>query len=177
MFVLIFPLYGNTSIPQAPRFSSASPIHRKAKTSGRCKHTVALYRRAAGNTQRQRITLAVRIQESPAFWSVGCLKHKSKPFRLRFALFTTIRSADFPLFPSSPARFFSDSGSNVGQTRCTRTHSNSVSPSIAPEATARPTSTTSSFVQSSRIPLTSRAELIYDRARKSGQKTVRTFLI
>ena len=40
MFVLIFPLYGNTSIPQAPRFSSASPIHRKAKTSGRCKHTV-----------------------------------------------------------------------------------------------------------------------------------------
>ena len=48
---------------------------------------------------------------------------------------------------------------------------------IAPEATARPTSTTSSFVQSSRIPLTSRAELIYDWARKSGQKTVRTFLI
>lgn len=30
------------------------------------------------------------------------------------------------------------------------------------EATARPTSTTSSFVQSSQIPLTSRAELIYD---------------
>ena len=57
---------------------------------------------------------------------------------------------------------FSDSGSKLGQTRCTRTHSNSVSSSIAPEATARPTSTTSSLVQSSRIPLTSRAELTYD---------------
>ena len=103
MFVLIFPLYGNTSIPQAPRFSSASPIRRKAKTSGRCKHTVALYRRAAGNTQRQRITLAVRIQESPAFWSVGCLKHKSESFRLRFVLFTAVYSAGFPLFPSGAA--------------------------------------------------------------------------
>ena len=61
-----------------------------------------------------------------------------------------------------PCPIFSCSGSKLGQTRCTRTHSNSVSPSIAPEATARPTSTTSSFVQSSRIPLTSRAELIYD---------------
>ena len=61
-----------------------------------------------------------------------------------------------------PCPLFSDSGSKVGQTRCTHTHSNSVSPSIAPEATARPTSTTSSLVQSSRIPLTSRAELIYD---------------
>ena len=38
--------------------------------------------------------------EPPAFWSVGCLKHKSEPFRLRFVLFTTVRSADFPLFPS-----------------------------------------------------------------------------
>ena len=44
--------------------------------------------------------------EPPAFWSVGCLKGKSEPFRLRFVLFTTIRSADFPLSPSSPARFF-----------------------------------------------------------------------
>ena len=58
--------------------------------------------------------------------------------------------------------FQSYSGSKVGQTRCIRTHSNSVSSSIAPEATARPTSTTSSLVQSSRIPLTSRAELTYD---------------
>ena len=49
--------------------------------------------------------------EPPAFWSVGCLKHKSKPFRLRFVFFTTVRSADFPLFPSSPAR----SGSVLGQ--------------------------------------------------------------
>ena len=42
--------------------------------------------------------------EPPAFWSVGCLKAKSESFRLRFVLFATIRSADFPLFPSSPAR-------------------------------------------------------------------------
>ena len=41
--------------------------------------------------------------EPPAFWSVGCLKAKSEPFRLRFARFSTIRSADFPLFPFSPA--------------------------------------------------------------------------
>ena len=41
--------------------------------------------------------------EPPAFWSVGCLKGKSESFRLRFVLFTAVRSADFPLFPSSPA--------------------------------------------------------------------------
>ena len=50
--------------------------------------------------------------EPPAFWSVGCLKGKSESFRLRFVLFTTIRSADFPLFPSSPARFFRILGQN-----------------------------------------------------------------
>ena len=44
--------------------------------------------------------------EPPAFWSVGCLKGKSESFRLRFVLFTAVRSANFPLFPSSPARFF-----------------------------------------------------------------------
>ena len=44
--------------------------------------------------------------EPPAFWSVGCLTGKSESFRLRFVLFATVRSADFPLFPSSPARFF-----------------------------------------------------------------------
>ena len=49
--------------------------------------------------------------EPPAFWSVGCLKHKSESFRLRFVLFTTVRSADFPLFPSRPAC----SGSVLGQ--------------------------------------------------------------
>ena len=43
--------------------------------------------------------------EPPAFWSVGCLKGKSKLFRLRFVLFATVRSASFPLFPSRPARF------------------------------------------------------------------------
>ena len=50
--------------------------------------------------------------EPPAFWSVGCLKGKSESFRLRFVLFTTIRSADFPLFPSSPARSNSILGQN-----------------------------------------------------------------
>ena len=44
--------------------------------------------------------------EPPAFWSVGCLTHKSEPFRLRFVLFAAVRSADLPLFPSRPARFF-----------------------------------------------------------------------
>ena len=37
---------------------------------------------------------------------VGCLTHKSESFRLRFVLFATVHSADFPLFPSRPARFF-----------------------------------------------------------------------
>jgi len=50
--------------------------------------------------------------EPPAFWSVGCLKAKSEPFRLRFVLFTTVRSANFPLFPSSPTRFFRILGQN-----------------------------------------------------------------
>ena len=36
----------------------------------------------------------------------GSLKGKSESFRLRFVLFTAIRSVSFPLFPSSPARFF-----------------------------------------------------------------------
>ena len=44
--------------------------------------------------------------EPPAFWSVGCLKHKSESFRLRFVLFAAVLSANFPLFPFSPARFF-----------------------------------------------------------------------
>ena len=44
--------------------------------------------------------------EPPAFWSVGCLTHKSEPFGLRFVLFATVRSADLPLFPSRPVRFF-----------------------------------------------------------------------
>ena len=42
--------------------------------------------------------------EPPPFWSVGCLTHKSESFRLQFVLFTTVHSADFPLFPSRPAR-------------------------------------------------------------------------
>ena len=50
--------------------------------------------------------------EPPAFWSVGCLKAKSESFRLRFVLFTTVRSVSFPLFPSSPARSNSILGQN-----------------------------------------------------------------
>ena len=64
-------------------------------------------------TVRFRVFLARREGfEPPAFWSVGCLTHKSELFRLRFVLFTTIRSADLPLFPSSPARFFRILGQN-----------------------------------------------------------------
>ena len=44
--------------------------------------------------------------EPPAFWSVGCLKYKSESFRLRFVLFATVHSADFPLFPSGLPAFF-----------------------------------------------------------------------
>ena len=43
---------------------------------------------------------------------VGCLTHKSESFRLRFVLFATVHSADFPLFPSSPARSNSILGQN-----------------------------------------------------------------
>ena len=50
--------------------------------------------------------------EPPAFWSVGCLKAKSESFWLQFVLFTTVRSVSFPLFPSSPARFFRILGQN-----------------------------------------------------------------
>ena len=50
--------------------------------------------------------------EPPAFWSVGCLKGKLELFRLQFVLFTIVRLADFPLFPSSPARSNSILGQN-----------------------------------------------------------------
>ena len=64
-------------------------------------------------TLRFRVLLARREGfEPPAFWSVGCLKGKSEPFRLRFVLFTAVRSADFPLFPSMPVRFFRILGQN-----------------------------------------------------------------
>ena len=56
--------------------------------------------------------------EPPAFWSVGCLKHKSESFRLRFVFFTTVRSAAFPLFPSSSARFFRILGQKWVKDRC-----------------------------------------------------------
>ena len=58
-------------------------------------------------TVRFRVFLARREGfEPPAFWSVGCLTRKSESFRLLFVLFATVRSADLPLFPSSPACFF-----------------------------------------------------------------------
>ena len=52
------------------------------------------------------VNMDEEVLEPPAFWSVGCLTHKSESFRLRFVLFTAVRSANFPLFPSGPARFF-----------------------------------------------------------------------
>ena len=52
------------------------------------------------------VNMDEEVLEPPAFWSVGCLTHKSESFRLRFVLFTTVRSADLPLSPSGPARFF-----------------------------------------------------------------------
>ena len=65
------------------------------------KETAALLK-----TTRQQVRKMIANEELPAFWSVGCLNGKSESFRLRFVLFTTVHSADFPLFPSSPARFF-----------------------------------------------------------------------
>ena len=58
------------------------------------------------------VNMDEEVLEPPAFWSVGCLKGKSESFRLRFVLFATVCSADFPLFPSSPARFFRILGQN-----------------------------------------------------------------
>ena len=80
------------------------------KSSGRKQQLMQTKRPEA---LRFRVFLARREGfEPPAFWSVGCLKHKSESFRLRFVLFAIIRSADFPLFPSSPARFFRILGQN-----------------------------------------------------------------
>ena len=79
------------------------------KSSGRKQQLMQTKRPEA---LRFRVFLARREGfEPPAFWSVGCLKHKSEPFPLRFVLFATVRSADLPLFPSRPAR----SGSDLGQ--------------------------------------------------------------
>ena len=86
------------------------------KSSGR-KHQLMQTKRP--ETVRFRVFLARREGfEPPAFWSVGCLKHKSESFRLRFVLFTTVRSADFPLFPSRPARFFRILGQKWVKDRC-----------------------------------------------------------
>ena len=80
------------------------------KSSGRKQQLMQTKRPEA---LRFRVFLARREGfEPPAFWSVGCLKHKSEPKRLRFVLFTAVRSADFPLFPSSPARSNSILGQN-----------------------------------------------------------------
>ena len=74
------------------------------KSSGRKQQLMQTKRPEA---LRFRVFLARREGfEPPAFWSVGCLKGKSEPFRLRFVLFAAVCSADFPLSPSSPASFF-----------------------------------------------------------------------
>ena len=80
------------------------------KSSGRKQQLMQTKRPEA---LRFRVFLARREGfEPPAFWSVGCLKHKSESFRLRFVLFTAARSADLPLFPSRPARSNSILGQN-----------------------------------------------------------------
>ena len=71
------------------------------------KETAALLK-----TTRQQVRKMIADEELPAFWSVGCLTHKSESFRLRFVLFTAIHSADLPLSPSRPARFFRILGRN-----------------------------------------------------------------
>ena len=74
------------------------------KSSGRKQQLMQTKR---PETVRFRVFLARREGfEPPAFWSVGCLKGKAELFRLRFVLFATVRSTNFSLFPSSPARFF-----------------------------------------------------------------------
>ena len=86
------------------------------KSSGRKQQLMQTKR---PETLRFQVFLARREGfEPPAFWSVGCLKAKSESFRLRFVLFTTVRSADFPLFPSSPARFFRVLGQKWVKDRC-----------------------------------------------------------
>ena len=86
------------------------------KSSGR-KHQLMQTKRP--ETVRFRVFLARREGfEPPAFWSVGCLKHKPEPFRLQSAPFATIHSADFPLFPPSPACFFRILGQNWVKDRC-----------------------------------------------------------
>ena len=86
------------------------------KSSGRKQQLMQTKR---PETVRFRVFLARREGfEPPAFWSVGCLKGKTEPFRLRFVLFTAARSADFPLFPSSPARSNPILGQNWVKDRC-----------------------------------------------------------
>lgn len=65
------------------------------------------YKKTADFLRNQRLNMVAGTGLEPAasgLW--GSLKGKSESFRLRFVLFTTVRSADFPLFPSRPARFF-----------------------------------------------------------------------
>ena len=86
------------------------------KSSGRKQQLMQIKR---PETLRFRVFLARREGfEPPACWSVGCLTHKSEPFRLRFVLFTAVRSADFPLFPSGPACIFRVLGQKWVKDRC-----------------------------------------------------------
>ena len=82
-------------IPVIPRLSGHKMTLPNPQVSSTCSNWVGSF-------------ILVRREgfEPPAFWSVGCLTHKSESFRLRFVLFATVRSTNFSLFPSSPARFF-----------------------------------------------------------------------
>ena len=88
---------GTVYVPLGSAFGSE-------KSSGRKQQLMQTKR---PETLRFRIFLARREGfEPPAFWSVGCLKHKSESFRLRFVLFTTVRRRIFHCFrPDLPAFF------------------------------------------------------------------------
>ena len=87
------------------------------KSSGRKQQLMQTKRPEA---LRFRVFLARREGfEPPAFWSVGCLKEKTEPKRLRFKLFDAVCWLDFPLFPSSPARSNPILGQNWVKDRCT----------------------------------------------------------
>ena len=55
-----------------------------------------LFSIAQNNAERRTQIFGFRISDV-------CLTRKSELFRLRFVLFAAVRSASFPLFPSSPA--------------------------------------------------------------------------
>ena len=65
------------------------------------KETAALLK-----TTRQQVRKMIANEELPAFWSVGCLTHKSESFRLQFAVLPPFARRIFHCFrPALPAFF------------------------------------------------------------------------